>query len=97
VPPERVRVAINRYRKDTLVEIDDIRRGLNVDTVLTIPSHYRSALESVDTGVPLYEIERNCAVVRSLRQLVTSLTGEDDTQRAGLLQRVLPNFLRNKQ
>lgn len=97
VPAERIRVVLNRFQKDTLVELDDIRRSLNIDTILTVPSHYRSALESVDTGVPLCEIERTSAVVRSLRQLVTSLTGEDGAQRAGLLQRVLPNFLRNKQ
>jgi len=97
VPPERIRVVINRYQKSTLVEIDDVRRSLNVDAVLTVPSHYRSALESTDTGVPLFEIERNCAVVRSLRQVVTALTGEDGAQRTGLLQRVLPTFLRNKQ
>lgn len=94
VPPERVRVVLNRYRKDALVEVDDVRRSLSVETVVTVPSHYRSALESTDTGVPLYEIERNSTVVRPLRQLVDTLTGVDGAQRAGLLQRVLPNFLR---
>ena len=94
IPQERVRVVLNRYRKDALVEVDDVRRSLNVETIVTVPSHYRSALESVDTGVPLYEIERGSTVVRSLRQLVDTLTGAEAAQRAGLLQRVLPNFLR---
>jgi len=93
VPPERIRIILNRYRKDSLVDTDDIRRSLNTDTVLTVPSHYQSALESLDTGVPLCEIDRNCAVVRSLRQLVNTLTG-DEAPRAGLLNRVLPAFLR---
>jgi len=94
VSPERVRIVLNRYRKDALVELDDVRRSLNVDTVLTVPSHYRSALESLDTGVPLFEMDRNSAVARSMRQIATTLTGEADEPRAGLLQRVLPNFLR---
>jgi pilus assembly protein CpaE len=94
VPPERIRVVLNRYRKDALVETDDIRRSLNMDTIVTVPSHYRSALESLDTGVPLYEIERNSPVVRALRQLVSGFAGEGGAQPTGLLQRVLPTFLR---
>ena len=94
VPPERIRIVLNRYRKDALVELDDLRRSLSIDMIVPVPSHYPSALESVDTGVPLYEIQRNSPVVRSLRQLVTTLTGEDGAPRAGLLQRVLPHFLR---
>jgi pilus assembly protein CpaE len=94
VPPDRVRLVLNRYRKDALVEVDDVRRSLGIDTILTVPSHYRSALESVDTGVPLYEIDRNAPVARSVGQIVATFTGENSAPRAGLLQRVLPNFLR---
>jgi len=94
VPPDRVRLVLNRYRKDALVEVEDVRRSLGIDTVLTVPGHYRSALESVDTGVPLYEIDRNSAVARSVGQIVATFTGENAAPRAGLLQRVLPNFLR---
>ena len=94
VPSDRIRIVLNRYRKDALVELDDVRRSLDLDTVLTVPSHYRSALESLDTGVPLCEIDRNSALARSLRQVVTTLTGDRPVAHAGLLQRVLPNFLR---
>ncbi len=94
VPPDRIRVVLNRYRKDALVELDDVRRSLNIESVALVPNHYRSALESVDTGVPLFDFERNSAVVRSMRQLVSTLTGEGASVPGGLLQRVLPNFLR---
>jgi pilus assembly protein CpaE len=94
VNPERIRVVVNRYRKDALVQSDDICRGLGVDSIVTVPSHYRSALESIDTGVPLFEIDRRSAVVRPLSQFVDSLTGADLSAQTGLLQRVLPNFLR---
>ena len=94
VSPDRVHIVLNRYRKDALVELEDVRRSLDVDTVLTVPSHYRSALESVDTGVPLFEMDRNSAVARSVQQIAATLTGEPDAPPAGLLQRVLPSFLR---
>jgi pilus assembly protein CpaE len=89
VAPDRIRVVLNRYQKEALVELADIKRSLSTDTLLTIPSHYRSALESADSGVTLYDADRNSAVVRALRELTTTLTGSGATQRSGLLRRVL--------
>ncbi len=95
VASDRVRVVVNRYQKNALVQLDDIRRSLDVETLLTISSHYRSALESGDTGVPLYDVDRDSSVVRGLQSVVSALRGESGARRGGLLQRVLPNFLRN--
>jgi pilus assembly protein CpaE len=88
VPAERIRVLVNRYQKDALVQLDDIRRSLNVEIALTIPGDYRSALESADAGVPLCELDRNSPMARALRQLVSALTGENSVPRGGLLRRV---------
>jgi pilus assembly protein CpaE len=88
IPADRIRLLVNRYQKDALVQLDDIRRSLNVETALTIPGDYRSALESADAGVPLSELDRNSPMTRALRQLVSALTGEGSAQRSGLLQRV---------
>jgi pilus assembly protein CpaE len=89
VPTDRVRLVVNRYAKEALVEIDDIRRTLNSGPPLLIPSQYRTALESADSGVPLYDGDRNSPVVRSLSQVAFALTGEDSMPRSGLLRRVL--------
>ena len=89
IAPERIRVAINRYQKDALVELPDIKRSLSVENVVTIPSHFRSALESADSGVTLFDADRSSSVVRALRELANGLTGEVATQRGGLLRRVL--------
>ena len=88
VAPERIRVVVNRFQKDALVELADIKRSLSVETILTIPSDYRSALESADSGVTLYDADRNSVVVRALRDLITALSGEGGAQRGGLLRRV---------
>jgi pilus assembly protein CpaE len=89
VPPERIHVVVNRYQRDALVELADIKRSLSVENLLTIPGHYRSALESADSGVTLFDADRNSVVVRALRDLATSLTGEGGIERSGLLRRVL--------
>jgi pilus assembly protein CpaE len=89
VAPERIRVVVNRHQKDALVEVTDVKRSLGIESLHTIPSHYRSALESADSGVTLYDADRNSSVIRGLRELTTALTGVAGAERAGLLRRVL--------
>jgi len=72
----------------------DITHALSVDVAAVIPNHYQQALESSDSGVPLYEADRNAPITTSLLNIVAQMTGEK-TERPGLLQRVLPSFLRN--
>jgi pilus assembly protein CpaE len=89
VSPDRIRVVVNRYQKDALVELADIKRSLGTEAVTTIPSHYRSALESADSGVTLFDADRNSSVVRALRDLANALSGESASAKGSLLRRVL--------
>ena len=95
VPTDRMRVVINRYHKDAMVQLDDVHRSLGDVEILTVPSHYRSALESTDTGVPLYDVDRDSTVVRALQKVAHTLAGTDDKPRSGLLSRVLPGIFRS--
>jgi pilus assembly protein CpaE len=76
------------------LQMDDITRALGMEVAAVIPNHYQQALESSDSGVPLYEVDRNAAITLSLLNIVAQMTGER-TERPGLLRRVLPSFLRN--
>ena len=93
VPVQRLRPLINRYDKNALLQLDDIGRALGMEVASTIPSHYKRALESSDSGVPLYDAERNSAITMSLLEVVAGMTGTK-VDRPGLLRRALPNFLR---
>ncbi len=95
VPTERLRVVLNRYNKDALVQLADVQRSLGEVEILTVPNHYRSALESADTGVPLYDVDRDSTVVRALQKVAHALAGTDDEPRSGLLSRVLPGIFRS--
>jgi pilus assembly protein CpaE len=94
IPPQRLRIVINRYAKNALLQLDDISRALNMEIAAAIPNHYQRALESSDTGVPLYEGSRNAAITAALLEMVAHMTGSK-VERPGLLQRALPSFLRN--
>jgi pilus assembly protein CpaE len=95
VPTDRMRVVINRYHKDAMVQLDDVQRSLGEVEILTVPGHYRSALESTDTGVPLYDVDKDSTVVRALQKVAHTIAGTDDAPRTGLLSRVLPGIFRS--
>jgi len=94
VAPQRLKVLINRYTKNALLQVDDISGALHMEVDETIPNHYQRALESSDSGVPLYEVDRGAGITSSLINLVAQMTGTK-VERPGLLRRALPSFLRN--
>lgn len=94
IPPQRLRLVVNRFNKGGLLQLHDITRALNLEVAGTVPSHYQRALESSDAGVPLYEADRTAAITASLLDVAAQLTGTK-TVRRGLLQRALPSFLRS--
>ena len=94
VDRDRIHVVVNRLAKDATVELDDIRRSLEIPAMFSVPSHYRSALESIDTGVPLHETDPNAPVSKALLALYRDVIGEADTGRGSFLRRSLPSFLR---
>ena len=94
VPQQRLRRVLNRYSKAGGLQIADINKTLGLEICATVPSHYARALESSDSGVPLYEVDKAAAITRSLLEIVASMTGEK-IERAGMLRRALPSFLRN--
>ncbi len=94
VSPARLRVVVNRYSKDSILQLDDIRRALGVESLATVPSYYQRALASSDSGVPLYVADRNAAITKSLLDVVAQITGAAP-EKPSLLRRVLPAFLRN--
>lgn len=94
VQPQRLKLLVNRASKSSLLQTDDISRALGMEVAAVVPNHYQQALESSDSGVPLYEVDRNAAITIALLNIVAQMTGER-TERPGLLRRVLPSFLRN--
>jgi pilus assembly protein CpaE len=90
---ERIEVVINRFAKNSVIELDDIRKTLGVDQLHIVPNQYRLVAESIDTGKPVVQSARNSTVARALRELGAKVSGTngDDVRRGNFLTRTLPN------
>ena len=94
VPMDRIRVVLNRYSKNALIEKVDVKNVLKVDRIAVIPNQYKLVSESVDSGVPLMKVARSSAIgkaIQNLQQLVSGKDDEESTKR--ILGRKLPSFL----
>jgi pilus assembly protein CpaE len=97
VPEDRINVIINRYDKNSAVELGDICRALSVEksNIILVPNDYRDVAESVNIGVPMFDHSRNSAVTKSLLSFEGRLTrtGIDPAKR-GVFSKALSTLIR---
>jgi len=88
-----VEVVVNRFAKNSIIEIDDVRKTLRVDHVHVIPNQYKLVSDSIDTGNPVVLSAKGSAVARALCDLTEKVNGSDDgTRRGGFLGRTVTNL-----
>lgn len=92
VPSDRILVVVNRYQKRSTVALDDIRRALGHEQLTALPSHYKSVVASVDSGIPLLEYDHTSPVARGIIELQHEIVGGAHVEHRGLLRRALPIF-----
>ena len=85
LPQERIKVIVNRYSKHSAVTLEDVQRALGLANVVTVPNYFELSLDSIDTGMPLFDLDKDTALVRSLRDLQAHLNGVTRPARTGLL------------
>lgn len=92
---DRVEIVVNRFAKNSVIELGDVRKTLRIDNLHVIPNQYRLVSDSIDTGNPVSESAKGSAVAKALRELTVKVSGSgrDGTRRGGLLGRALPNLL----
>src|SRR5688572_11710107 len=93
IPRERIRAVVNRFSKRSSVALDDIDKSLACGKAIAVPNEYQLSIDSIDSAVPLFEMDKAGSVVRSLLDLQADLAGAARASRSGLLGR-LPLFTR---
>ena len=95
IPESRIGVVVNRFSKNALIELSDIRKALRQDTLITIPNQYKIAAESINSGIPVAEISKNAPVTRGIRKLQAAFHDQVNKPADNFLARALPSILRS--
>jgi pilus assembly protein CpaE len=91
----RVDVVVNRFSKNSQIELDDIQKALRQEKLITVPNQYKVAAESIDSGIPVADISRNAPLTRGIRNLRASIDNTETKPAENFLARALPNILRS--
>ena len=79
-----ISVVLNRYSRNLPVTEQDVESALGVSNIIKIPNHFRLASESVNSGLPLSEVDEKSSVARGLRGLYAELGMAEEADRPGV-------------
>jgi len=95
IPKKRIGVVVNRFTKNALIELGDIRKALHLDDLITIPNHHNLATESINAGVPVAEISKSAPLAKGMREFQAMFEAQASEPAQNFLARALPNILRS--
>ena len=75
---KKIRVVVNRYEKNSTIDIAQFEKALGIQVSYTIRSNFADAAQAINTGVPITDVNTNSPIVRVLRDMAQSF----DTQPA---------------
>ena len=95
IPESNFFLVINRYDKNSDIELKDISRstGIAAEQFITIPNSYQSVAESINVGVPMFDHAKNSRVTRALLAINEKLAGSESQHNPNVVRRVLTNLL----
>jgi Flp pilus assembly CpaE family ATPase len=73
--------------------LKDIEGALQVDNIVKIPNQYRLTSESVNSGIPVSEVDRKASVTKGLRELYPETVNAAEKSE-GRLERAFPSLFR---
>lgn len=72
-PAGKIHWLVNRHQKDSQFTLEDLKRTLEVTSVLTLPNHYEAVASSVNQGIPVDKVAPNSSIARALRDLAEGI------------------------
>lgn len=92
-PPSKIHWVLNRFEKGGQLTLDDLKRSLKTDELITVPNHYGVVADSVNQGVPVSKIAPRSPVTKALAEMADSIRNPDVTEATtsglkGLLSKV---------
>jgi pilus assembly protein CpaE len=95
IPKDRILVVVNQLDRQEALALADIERSLEMKVFATLPSDPRSAMQSINRGVPLVMQGQNSPLRRSFQAMAKNISAiastPDGSEKAG--RRKMPEML----
>ena len=71
--PRKIEWIVNRFQKGGDITLDDLKKALAADRIVTLPNQYDVVASSVNQGVPVDRLAPGSAITRALRELAVGI------------------------
>ena len=72
-PEDKIQWIVNRHQKGDQFTIEDLKKTLALEHVITLPNQYEAVAAAVNQGVAVERIAPNSTIAKSLRELALSI------------------------
>lgn len=93
IPDSRLVLVVNRFDKNSTIEIVDVKRTVKEDPVFVLPNQYKAVAESINFGIPVLQQEPNSPLSKAIIQLEEFLGGKVEKKRSGFIANKLSSLL----
>jgi pilus assembly protein CpaE len=76
-PTRKIQWIVNRHQKNSEITLDDLKKALQVDTLVVLPNQYDVVASAVNQGVPVDKLAAGSAIAKALRDLATRIAPDD--------------------
>lgn len=85
-PEHKIHWIVNRHQKGDQFTVEDLKKTLAIERVITLPNQYEAVAAAVNQGIPVDRIAPNSTIAKSLRELAVSIAPPPPSQvRSGWL------------
>ena len=88
---EKIRVIVNRHETNTIT-VEAIERSLGQTVAYLVPNNFDVVNESINQGVPVLKLARNCNVTKALVDIINAFTDVRKPESSSIIRRL---FIRN--
>ena len=81
-PADKIEFVVNRFEKNSDINLDDIQRTLGTPSLRTVPNSYKEVSTSINHGNALAEDGRSSALTKSLAEFAVSLSPKTEESRS---------------
>ncbi|MRH44319.1 AAA family ATPase [Aquibacillus halophilus] len=93
---DKVRLVINRYNMESLIEADEVPKMLGENKGIYIPNNFKLASQSLNLGIPFVISQSKSDLSKAIFKMAEGLTSKDSTFQATKKKSILPNIFSSK-
>jgi len=89
IEDRKIRLVVNRYERNDIIDVAQIERVVGLKVSYTIPSIFQDVAQAINTGTPLVQVNPRSPILEVLKEMAGELEPEKPRKSETWLSRLL--------